>query len=142
MKITLSLLVLSTLFFSTPIMAEDKILDIHSQKALQQTTELLNNAQQRENAISETQAGKDNHAAILKLNGGDKQNTDDIYQLSSQIFKDIVKKSNGDANKMQELLLEAQKNPEAFASSLSNSQKNQLRNISSDIEKSKPMSGH
>ena len=58
-----------------------------------------------------------------------------IQELSGRIMADITKKANGDPKKMQQLMKEAAKNPEAFASGWSAEDKRFLKKIAEGVEK-------
>lgn len=89
-------------------------LEAADQEAMQKTIELLNNKDQREAAANHTEKGRQADAFAKKVGG---EHTDEIYQLSAKVFEKMVKKYNGDAKKMAEVLEEAQRNPSAFANS-------------------------
>jgi hypothetical protein len=116
--------------------AKTQKLSKEDQDALKQTQDLLKDQKQRE------QAAKDNSEAQKALDrakelGGTQENTDQIFSISSDIMESIVSETEGDPEKMQLLLLEAQKNPEKFYNNLSAEQKARIRSVSGKIEKNK-----
>lgn len=84
------------------------------QQALQQTKELLTNKNQRESALT-TESAKAADSYVKSLGGA--QHSEDIYNLASQVFEKLVKKYNGDANKIAEILEKAKTDPAGFANS-------------------------
>lgn len=65
------------------------------------------------------------------------QNKEALYQAASKILGEVAKEANGDPQKMQELMIKAQKDPAAFLNSMSESNKKLIRSIAEDIEKTK-----
>lgn len=110
-------------------------LDSASQTGLDQTIQLLNDKNLREKAAQETQSSAAAHNEVKKLGGESTQNA--IYNLSGDILKKLVNETGGDPAKLQELMLQAQKDPEAFAKKLDTNQVNKLRGIASEVEKDK-----
>ncbi len=76
-------------------------------------------------------ANKDTRDADTKLNTftGDTRTTQEIYELSADIFPTFVKEANGDPEKIQELLKKASENPESVSSKLTDDQKKKLSEI-------------
>ena len=91
-------------------------------------------------AAAETSQSREAHQRAKDL-AGSEENLDQIYNLSGKIFQDLAKKANGDPKKMQELLDQALADTQGFASQFTPEQKQQLKNISIDIEKVKGASG-
>lgn len=111
----------------TPALAEE--LDAASAEALKKTQELLKNPALRQQAIKADPNARsaDAQAHALDASG---VTGDAIYGLSSEIFEDLVKQANGDPIKMQEILLQAQKDPKGFAERMSEKNKRALRELS------------
>lgn len=105
------------------------------QEALGKTTDLLKNRGEREKM-------KQSDAALKKVDrdveslAGDGANKDAIYNMAAKVMEQMAKDSNGDAIKMQELIQQAQKNPQKFLESMDESNKAMIRGIANDIEKS------
>ena len=100
--------------------------------ALEKTKNLLTNSNERDSTIS-----KDKDAAAdlaVKDITNDKKTQDDIYKLSAEKFNSLVGSAEGDPNKMREILEKAQKDPEAFANSFSDEQKETLKNIGEKVK--------
>ena len=89
-------------------------LDPSAEEALKKTMELLNNTSLRQEALDNPNA-KRADKAVSTVSGGDPAVRNDIYALSSIIFEKITKESGGDTSKMNQLMLEAQRNPASFA---------------------------
>jgi len=70
---------------------------------------------------------------------GTSQNKDEIYGIAAQLMEKIAQETNGDPEKMQLLMLEAQKNPEAFYKKYFNDeQKAKVRGVASKIQANPP----
>jgi hypothetical protein len=85
-------------------------LDAASQDALEQTQRLLT-------------------TPALRKQAGAPEHSDEMYGLASDIFEDMVKQAGGDPLKLQQMVIEAQKNPQAFAKKLSPSQRAQIKGM-------------
>ena len=108
-------------------------LDSASQEALQKTQQLLTNMSQRQEAIVKDPKAKapDSMAEqAVGFSGGAKE---DVYQLASEVFADLVKQTNGDGKKMQEIISEFKRNPAGFAEKWTPEQKARLKTIADQI---------
>jgi hypothetical protein len=116
---------LFVLFLAIPLARADEALD--------QTQALLRDPTARAAATR-----GDAKAQALQKNidtmSGAPANSEKIYGLSAEVFAELVAKTGGDVGKLQQLLSDAQKNPEAFANSLSPEIKEKIRGVASDIE--------
>lgn len=103
--------------------------DATSSEALEKTQALLKNPALREQALKADPHARaaDSQARALEGNGIP---ANAIYDLSSEIFEDLVKEANGDPLKMQEILQQAQKDPKGFAERMSEKNKRKLRDLS------------
>lgn len=110
-------------------------LDPDDEAALADTQKLLNNQQALE------AFAKDNPDAKKALDqasiavGGDKKKQAEMNSLSADVFKDLVKSSNGDSAAMQEKLQQALKDPGAFLQQLTPEQQKRARDLASEMEK-------
>ena len=88
-------------------------LDKDSQKGLEDTKALLKNSTERQKAIDKDPKAKDvdNKVNALTGNSGTKE---DVYGIASEVFEKVAEEAKGDPNKMQQLMLEAQQNPQKF----------------------------
>jgi hypothetical protein len=109
-------------------------LDSASQEALLKTQSLLKDKEQRGQAIKESDSAKAADSYVKGL-GTD---TDGVYDLSSDIMADLVKKTNGDSAALQKLIEEASRNPAAFGDYLSAEQIQKIRKLAEPI---KPATG-
>lgn len=96
----------------TPASADE--LDEASQDALKKTIELMNSPGLRETVLKDNKARAADRAAGL-ISGGNEDIKNDIYSLSSIVFERIVRESKGDTQKMNQLLMDAQRDPASFA---------------------------
>jgi hypothetical protein len=106
------------------------------QKALQETQDLLRDQKQRDEYIKSSPDAQKTMDQVKTL-GGSQQNMDAMFNISADIFQSLVNEAGGDPVKLQMLLAEAQKNPEKFFNKLSAQQKENIRKVAGDIEKTK-----
>jgi|GEM_PF-1073880 len=102
-------------------------------KALQETQELLKNPSLRQEYLKENPDAAKTDQNIRSL-GGNKENTEELYSISADIAAILVQKSGGDTAKMQLMLQEALKNPDAFADVLSPSQLQRIKSVANKID--------
>jgi hypothetical protein len=112
-------------------------LDESSEKALKQTQDLLTDRAKRNSAGD---SSKDSQKVMnqVKQFAGSEATEDEIYELSSQIFERLVHQTNGDAQKLEELIAKFQKSPESFLKSFDEKESAKLRDIASKIEPDPP----
>jgi hypothetical protein len=115
-------------------------LDANSQKALQDTQQLLTNPSLRTQSIRKDPAAAKVDAQVEQVTGGG-ANKEEAYQISSDIMNEIVKKTGGDPVKMVEMLERAKTNPEAFFKSLSPEQQEKIRRLSTRMPAAQGSSG-
>ncbi|MCH2534949.1 MAG: hypothetical protein MK008_10950 [Bdellovibrionales bacterium] len=123
----LILILISTLSFAE--------LDSSSTKALEKTKTLLQNQEARQKAAQQTPEAQKAYNKAKSLMGS-QQGTDALFGLSSEVFEHIVKSTNGDSKKMNELLQKAATDPEAFANSLPPHLKQKIKAVSKKVPKS------
>ena len=109
-------------------------LDKSSDQALSETTKLLNTPAARNAAIQKDPASRDADRKARDL-VGTKENTDEIYGLASEIFKDQTYKAKGDVKTLKAQMEKASSNPEAFENELSPEQLKRIRELASKIER-------
>lgn len=122
------------MFFSSPASAQ---LDPASNEALRKTQNVLVDKNEREkvkaNDASLQKVDKDLESLVGK--DGDKEA---LYKAASKIMNDLAQETNGDADKMQLIMQQAQKDPKGFYEKyLSGENKQMIRGIAEDIEKIK-----
>ncbi len=117
-------------------LAQQNSLSAEDQDALQKTQDLLKNKKQRMEYIEANPDAMKTMDQVKKL-GGSEQGQEAMFDLSSEILQSLVQEANGDVNKLQDLLVEAQKNPTKFYERLNAQQKSRIRQIASDIESNK-----
>jgi hypothetical protein len=111
-------------------------LDKESQEALDKTKRLLTNPNERKEAIKNDEQAKAAHGKVEAL-GGTSQQTEKVYDISAQVMDKMVKDANGDPAKMQEMMANAQKNPEAFLKSLPAEQRQAIERLAKELEASR-----
>lgn len=110
-------------------------LDQHQQQGLKDTKRMLTNPSERNAAIKNDKKALETDAKVEALTGSGK-NKEEVYDIAAKVMEAITVESKGDPAKMQQMLLEAQSNPQAFYNKFfSEDDKNRVRNLASDIEK-------
>ena len=109
-------------------------LDADQKKGLEQTKTFLKNKGERQKEIDKDPKAKDIDNKVDAL-AGTPENKEEMYDLASQLVEKIALEANGDADKMQRMLMEAQKNPKAFYEKyFDESQKSKVRGLATKIE--------
>lgn len=98
------------------------------QQALQQTQQVLRDARLRQEAVQKDPKARQADENARKV-AGSEQNLNAMYDLSADVMETVNKESGGDPVKMQKLLDEASKNPEAFVHRFTPEQKEKLKAI-------------
>src|SRR3954471_101737 len=124
------LLLATATLFAHPVLAEE--LDPASKEGLSKTQEVLRDPKKRQEAIKGDKKAEEADARVQRLSGSP-ENTQKMYEISADIMENITKQSGGDPQKMQKLLEEAQKDPEAFYKSLTPEQRGQIQKLSGEI---------
>ena len=136
MKHIISLLILMHV---GPALAE---LDEHQRKGLDDTKAFLKNKGERDAFIRKDKAAQEADAKVDALSGGG-ANKEEIYGISAEVMERLTQDASGDPEKMQIILQEAQKNPEAFYNKYFDSNaKARVRGVAGKIEGQKtPVGG-
>lgn len=108
-------------------------LDSYNQEALEKTKKLLKNKYEREAVIENTPAAQ-KYENQMKSMGMDETQKNQVYNMSSDVFESLIQANGGDAQAVEKLLKEAQKNPKAFYDQLDPSIKSQIKSLSSELE--------
>jgi hypothetical protein len=109
-------------------------LDKDSQKALDQTQELLKSQTQRDQYIKNNPQAVEADQKVKDISSSP-QDQQAIYDISAQVFSTTTHSTNGDAEKQKEMMLKAAANPEEFLKSLPADQRAQIHNLAVQIEK-------
>ena len=109
-------------------------------KALKDTQALLNDRNQLNQVFKEDAKARDADQFALKAVGGDTQDRDQLYQISSQILEQLTKENNQDPQKMQEQLLKATQNPEQFYKKLNPETQNKIKEVAGRVEQRRQVS--
>jgi hypothetical protein len=125
--------VLGASFLGAP---EARAADAASQEAMAKTLELLRNPALRAGAVSQTPEGRSADQQLDALSGSP-EISQEIYELSAEIFQDLVRSSDGDSLAMLAELEKAKSDPKAFAARLSPATREKLRSIAGKIDKKK-----
>lgn len=110
-------------------------LDAHDEKALGQTKALLTDKAAREQAIKSDPKAVQADAFTKKVAG---EKTEDVYALATKIFERLVRKYNGDTDKLKQVLADAQRDPAAFANEFTPEEMAILKDVAAQLPQSKP----
>ena len=128
------IILIETVFFRSICFAVEP-LSTESEEALQKTQDLLRDKKLRQKAIEESTEAKSADSRVNSIAQDEKQRQE-IYEASSDIMKDVVTKTSGDPEKMNQLMINAQKNPENFYKDLKKEDQQKIKEISEKIEHS------
>ena len=71
--------------------------------------------------------------------GGSEKQTQDVYELSAEVFGSLARDAKGDPDEMEKILEKGALDPESFARKLSPELRKKLHDIAKDLEKSQPL---
>ncbi|MEK6580100.1 MAG: hypothetical protein AABZ55_12805 [Bdellovibrionota bacterium] len=120
--------------------AGDLLMDAASREDLTKTQELLRDPKHREKPSVEIEKSRWINDHVKSL-AGSKENTQEIFELSAEIFGTIAQEAGGDPTKMMEILEKYKKNPQSLDKKLSPQQRQRLKEISGKSETQKPGPG-
>lgn len=108
-------------------------LDKFDQEALKKTQDFLKNKSERDAFIKKS---PDAQPHVQKMNemGMNESQKNKTFNISADVFGELVKENNGDAAAVQKMLLNAQQNPEAFYNSLSPENKKMIESLGAEME--------
>ena len=110
-------------------------MDEHEQQGLKDTKQLLTNPKERAEIIKGDKTATEVDKKVEALTGSG-NNKEELYGIASEVMEKIAVESKGDSQKMQQLLMEAQANPQKFYDKyFSAAQKTRVKNLASEIEK-------
>jgi hypothetical protein len=107
--------------------------DAHSQEALRRTQEMLRNSSMRQKALTTPQAQEADQRARQLM--GSAEDTQALYELSAELIGNLVQETGGDPAKLQTMMMQLTKNPEAFRSKMSPTQYEKLKALAAKIER-------
>jgi hypothetical protein len=96
--------------------------------AIKAIQSMLSEPAARLEEANKTSKGKKAIQDVEKL-GLSTEGNEKLYQLAGEVMTNLIKDSKGDLNKLNDLMLKAQDNPEKFFSSWTPEQKAKLRAI-------------
>jgi hypothetical protein len=128
---TFTLLATLTLLSSGPAFA----LDASDAEALASTQQLLGNQNAMLDVAKHDPGAKGALDQISQITNGDPSKTAEMNAISSSVFADIVKNSNGDSVAVQEKLQLALKDPGAFIKTLTPEQQARLNGLATQVAK-------
>ncbi len=129
------ILILATLV-SGAVGAQSEM-DKDTSEAVEQTKNLLKDRKSRESAAQSSQDSKDVMKNVKDLAGG-AQNEQEIYEIASEVFEQLMKKHNGDMSKVMAEMQELQKNPKKLYEMAKPETVAKIKNVSQKIENRQP----
>jgi hypothetical protein len=109
-------------------------LDESSKEALGETQNILLNQNLRQSAIGQSADALQADSQVRSI-AGSIQNVEKMYQISSDVFGDIVKKSQGDPGRVEKTVDDLKTNPQALEQNMSDSSRKEIRDLSQEISK-------
>lgn len=110
-------------FLSIPTLAEQTSC---WDEPLKKTQEVMRDSQKRNAIIKEDPKAFKAEEIARQVMG---ENTDEIHDLSAEILEVIYKQAEGDALKMQDIVIKASRNPAAFLESLPEEYKSKVQSL-------------
>ncbi len=102
-------------------------------EALSNTTQLLKSQNQREAVIQKNPKAQEYVQKMQQMGMSEKQKAQ-TFAISADVFETLIKNQNGDSQAVQKLLLNAQKDPQAFYKSLPPETQRQIQSLSTEVE--------
>ena len=112
MKSTVVSLLIIVVAIITARAQAEKDLSAVNQEALTKTKSLMLNPEERESALARDPKARQADTFTQKVGGAQKEN---IYELATKVFERLVKKYDGDVDKMKAVIEKAQQDPSGFA---------------------------
>ncbi len=107
------------------------------QNALNQAQQVLRSPSERQDVISRDQKAQQADQFATQAVGNDPALKNEMYNLSADVLNHVMKMSQGDPAKAQELLMNAMKDPKKFMNSLPAAEQDKVREIANSVEKKK-----
>lgn len=105
------------------------------QEGLRKTQDFLRNKSERNTYIKDSKKAKDVDSKVDALTGGG-ADKEQIYDIAAKVMEKITIEANGNPELMQKLMMEAEKDPQAFYNKyFSADAKQQTRSLAESIEK-------
>ena len=104
--------------------------------SLAQVQALLNDPALRQQALITPEArSADRNAEITALGQAGKKQ--EIYSIAAELMPWLIQETNGDMTKINTLMLEYQKNPQAFYNRIPAAQREKIKSLAGQIEQSR-----
>jgi hypothetical protein len=110
--------------------------DTKESDPVEEVQKILANPELRSKELKSNEGGARVDQNVREL-GGSEANVEEIYSITADIMATLVKDVDGDPAKLQVLVQEAMKNPEAFKSKLSPAQIQRIKAVSAKIDAEK-----
>jgi len=109
----------------------------NNEKALSEAQKLLRSPSERQEVISKDKKAQQADQIASEAVGHDPTLKNEMYGLSADVLSHVMKMSNSDPAKAQELLMNAMKDPKKFMNSLPAADQEKIRDIANSVEKNK-----
>ena len=106
-------------------------------EALSQAQKVLRSPSDRQEVISRDKKAQQADQIASEAVGHDPALKNEMYDLSADVLNHVMKMSDGDPAKAQELLMNAMKDPKKFMNSLPAADQAKIRDIANSVEKKK-----
>ena len=110
------------------VLAEEALNKVDSE-ALENTIKMMQSPQGRQKAINENGSRAKKADQMAQDLMGSDANVQEIYKAAAEIFRKVASDSDGDMEKMMEIMGNAQKNPEDFYNSLTPDHKQMIKSL-------------
>ena len=107
-------------------------LDEFSNQALVETQHILVDQNSRQNAIAQSAAAHQADSQVRSI-AGTPQNAQEMYKISSDVFGEIVKKSQGNPAQVEETVDDLKSNPQNLYQNISESSRLKIKELSEKI---------
>lgn len=104
---------------------------------MNQAQQVLRSPSERQDVISRDQKAQQADQFATQAVGNDPALKNEMYNLSADVLNHVMKMSQGDPAKAQELLMNAMKDPKKFMNSLPAAEQDKIRGIANSVEKKK-----
>jgi len=101
--------------------------------SLRKTQQMLMDVTARQKFLYKDKDANTVDESAKNIVNNDPKKLEELYSISSSVFEVIAKKAGGDSHKMQELMAQFQKSPEAFLSSMTPEQRQRIKALARKI---------
>ena len=106
-------------------------------QALKQTQDLLNNKLLREQQLKNNPNYNKAMGKVNAITGGDPIKNEQMMNIASEVFGDLVKGRGGDTEAVKKMLEQGMRDPASFLNSLPAEQRRKIKELADKIENGK-----